>query len=147
MRFILTGLLLAICLLFLIVTVRGIGGDPRDAKIATQEAAAKAKVVAIRNDRPALVTRAVTEVRKAAAEDFGKKEADDAVISCDLSCIKDKNGDCWVVTGNYEGKDVVGKQFTAPFSVTMQVLFYSLHVTDVHMQNRTYKDDPAAPPK
>ena len=147
MRMILAGSLLAISLLFLVYTVLSMGGDSRDAKIATQEAAAKAKVVAIRKDRPALVARAVDEMRRAATDNFGKKEAEAAVISADLTSIKDHDGDKWVVTGKYEGADKGGKQFTAPFSVTLQVLFYSLQVTDVRMQNRTYKDGPAAPPK
>lgn len=137
MRFLLASSLLVI----------GCGGDARSEKIAKEEAVAKAKVVAIRNDRPALVDRAVSEVRKSATYNIGQKEAEAAVITADESGIKDHDGDRWVVSGKYEGHDKVGKRFTAPFSVTLQVLFYSLHVTDVQMKERQYHELPNSPPK
>lgn len=136
MRFLLASSLLVV----------GCGGDSRSARIAKEEAAAKAKVVAIRNDRPALVSRAVDEMRKSATYNIGQKEAEAAVITADVSGIKDHDGDRWVVSGRYEGHDEGGKRFTAPFTVTLQVLFYSLHVADVQMKERQYNDTPKSPP-
>lgn len=137
MRFLLASSLLVV----------GCGGDSRSAKIAKDEAVAKAKVVAIRSDRPALIDRAVNEMRKSATYNIGQKEAEAAVITADESGIKDHEGDRWVVSGKYEGHDKGGKRFTAPFSVTLQVLFYSLHVTDVQMKERQYHEPPKSPKK
>jgi hypothetical protein len=137
MRFVLASSLLVV----------GCGGDARSDRIAKQEAAAKAKVVAIRKDRPALVDRAVDEVRKSATNNFGEKEAEAAVITADVSGIKDHDDDRWVVSGKYEGRDKVGRRFTAPFSVSLQVLFYSLHVTDVQMNDPEYNEPSNSPPK
>jgi hypothetical protein len=131
MRFILLTAFLAI----------GCGGD----KAAQQErrvADERALAAAVAKDRPALVKRAVADMRKMLEREFGAKNGAAAVIAADESGIKDFGGDKWDVNGTIEGLDKDGRAFTAPFTVTLQILQGKLNTNVVELKRRTYKDGP-----
>lgn len=109
------------------------------ANVARNVERAKARVAAVKKDRKAIAAKAVERMRRAAHEDFGAKAAADAEITAHEADVTVVNDESWTVTGRYSGRDQHGKEFVAPFNVSLQIIFYSLYASDIQLSERTYK--------
>ena len=137
MRMILTASLLAL----------GCGGGEakldklpnNSANVAVNVERAKARVVLIKKDFKLMAEKAADRMRRMAHENFGSNAAKTAVITTNEKNVKVVGDERWLVTGQYAGKDQDGKEFTAPFTVSLQILMYSLYADGIEMDERTYK--------
>jgi hypothetical protein len=109
---------------------------------AAAVAAAKAKAQAVDKDRPALVARAIADMRRLGKNEFGDSAAAAAVITADESGIKVQNEKKWDVNGVYAGADKNGKRFTAPFTVTLEIIGGKLNTNVAELKKRTYGEGP-----
>jgi hypothetical protein len=108
--------------------------------VGKKEQADQAKVDAIKKDRKGMATKAVEQMRKAAAENYGKKAADEARITADEASIKDLGDGRFEVAGTYEGRDRSGREFKAPFTATVGILVDRLILTDLKIKEKVFKD-------
>ena len=60
------------------------------------------------------------------------------MITAEAKNVKVLGDESWQVTGQYDGHDEKGKRFVAPFTVNLQILFYSLYASDIELSDRTY---------
>ena len=110
------------------------------ANLAVNIERAKARVARVKKDPKAIAEKAVQRMRQAAHEDFGSKAASAAVITADEKNVKVLSDDSWQVMGQYDGHDQEGKRFVAPFTVNLQIMFYSLYADGVELSDRTYSN-------
>ena len=124
----------------------GCGGEAKldklpnnSANVAVNVERAKARAALVKKDHKAIAAKAVERIRRAAHEDFGPNAAATAVITADEKNVKVLGDERWQVTGHYAGQDEDGKEFTAPFTVSLQILMYSLYADGFELSERTYK--------
>jgi len=114
--------------------------------MATAEAKEKVKAEVLKKDRNAILRKAVEAMRKAAAENFGTAESQEAQITADQSGIKNYGEEKWEVTGQYVGSDKEGKKFRASWTATISVMFGTLQCEQLKLGDRQYQAEPAVVP-
>jgi len=91
------------------------------------------KEAALKNDPRALMDKAISATREAAAKSYGSKEAKEATIAAERSGIKEFGESSWEVTGAYLGVDEKGIRFKAPWTARISWMFGSFQCTRINM--------------
>jgi len=71
----------------------------------------------------------------------GYRNAVPSGLTAAESGIKVQNEKKWDVSGSYAGLDKNGNAFTAPFTVTLEIIGGKLNTNVAELKKRTYKDE------